>query len=69
MCMGYGRDIKAWVCERDRQDANGMLEAWGQVLCEALDALPEGASYLPYVARAGQDDLQDVLINFEGETA
>lgn len=69
MCMGYGRDIKAWVCERDRQDANGMLEAWGQVLSEVSDALPEGASFLPCVARAGQDDLQDVLTDFEGETA
>lgn len=69
MCMGYGRNIKAWVCERDRQDANGMLEAWGQVLSEVSDALPEGASFLPYVARAGQNDLQDMLTNLEGETA
>lgn len=69
MCMGYGRDIKAWLAERDRQDANGMLEAWGAVLGAVSDAPPQSAASRPCVARAGQGDPLDRLTHVEGEPA
>lgn len=28
MCMGYAKEIQAWVCERERQQRDGFLLDW-----------------------------------------
>lgn len=49
MCMGYSKEIKAWVCEQNRMRADGMLEAWGQALLIEAEEAQEGTSCLPHV--------------------
>ncbi len=69
MRMAYRREIKVWVCERNRQRVNGMLDAWIPVLSDLPDARLDSASFLAHVARAGQHNLQGVFVNIEGEPA
>ena len=28
MCMGFAKDIKAWVCLTEQNQRDGMLQAW-----------------------------------------
>lgn len=39
MCMGYAKEIRAWVCEEAGSQRENMMNAWGQAF-EDLDADP-----------------------------
>ena len=30
MCMGFAKDIKAWVCLTEQNQRDGMLQAWAE---------------------------------------
>lgn len=49
MCMGYSKEIKAWVCEQNRMQTDGMLEAWGQAWLFDTEEGQESVFYLPQV--------------------
>jgi len=40
MCMGYAKEIRAWVCDDARTRNDLMMQAWGRVLMEP-DGQPE----------------------------
>lgn len=35
MCMGYAKEISAWVCDEARNQREVMMGAWGQAFDEA----------------------------------
>lgn len=59
MCMGYGQEIKAWVCEQNRRQVDDMLQAWGQAWLLDAEEAQEGISYLPHVPQVRSSEMPD----------
>lgn len=38
MCMGYAKEIRAWVCEEAGSQREFMMAAWGRAFEESFDA-------------------------------
>lgn len=38
MCMGYAKEIRAWVCEEAGSQRESMMAAWGCAFEESFDA-------------------------------
>ena len=34
MCMGFAKDIKAWVCLAEQNQRDGMLQAWAESMAD-----------------------------------
>lgn len=40
MCMGFAREIKAWVCMTEQNERDAMLQAWAETFAAADDTPP-----------------------------
>lgn len=39
MCMGYAKEINAWVCDQTRSRREIMMDAWSRAFVESDDEL------------------------------
>ena len=51
MCMGYAKDIKAWVCPQEIGRREHSLERWGEMIREVAEALKQPASSEPEASK------------------
>lgn len=49
MCMGYAKEIKAWVCQTEQNQRDEAMVAWGEAFTQ--DTTSEKASEMPWPAR------------------
>lgn len=47
MCMGYAKEIRAWVCEEAGSQRESMMAAWGRAFEESFDASDPPAPFPP----------------------
>lgn len=47
MCMGYAKEIKAWVCQTEQNQRDEAMVAWGEAFSQ--DTTFENASEMPLV--------------------
>ncbi len=39
MCMGFAKDIKAWVCVTEQNERDAMMQAWAETFADQDDFL------------------------------
>lgn len=37
MCMGFAKDIKAWVCMTEHKERDAMMQAWAETFADQDD--------------------------------
>jgi hypothetical protein len=47
MCMGYAKEISAWVCDEARSQRELMMDAWSRAFEESVDESDSSISILP----------------------
>ena len=47
MCMGYAREIRAWVCEEAGSQRETMMATWGRAFEESFDESDPPAHFPP----------------------
>ena len=47
MCMGYEKEIRAWVCEEAGSQREFMMAAWGRAFEESFDESDPPAHFPP----------------------
>ena len=47
MCMGYAKEIRAWVCDEARSQREIMMDAWSRVFEDSVDESDLPASFPP----------------------
>lgn len=47
MCMGYAKEIRAWVCEETGSQREFMMAAWGRAFEESFDELDPPTPFPP----------------------
>lgn len=47
MCMGYAKEIKAWVCQTEQNQRDEAMVAWGEAFTQ--DTTSEKAPEMPSV--------------------
>lgn len=50
MCMGFAKDIKAWVCMTKQNERDAMMQAWAETFADQDD--------LPLSQQGDADHLQ-----------
>lgn len=50
MCMGFAKDIKAWVCMTEQNERDAMMQAWAETFADQDD--------LPLLSQGEPDHLQ-----------
>lgn len=52
MCMGYAKEIKAWVCQSEQNQREEAMLVWGEAF--AQDTAPEKAREMSFVKRTNE---------------
>lgn len=47
MCMGYAKEIRAWVCEEAGSQRESVMAAWGRAFEESSNESDPPASFPP----------------------
>lgn len=47
MCMGYAKEIRAWVCDEAGSQREVMMDAWSRAFEDSEDATELSVSFLP----------------------
>lgn len=47
MCMGYAKEIRAWVCDEARSQREIMMDAWSRAFEDSVDEFDLSANRLP----------------------
>lgn len=50
MCMGYAKEIKAWVCQTEQNQREEAMLVWGEAFTQ--DGVPAKVAAMPSVMRA-----------------
>jgi len=59
MCIGYAKEISAWVCDEARSQREVMMDAWSRAFEDADDESESSGGVLPPHSAAPAIDFQE----------